>query len=126
MRRAAVAFAAALVFAAPALGGSFSFGRAGARHILYRVTINDAGWVTTTGRVHVRRHTLTPSALAQVRRALASVRLTALPNLRDCPGAARTDWSYVTFGANVFLQHGNCSPRFMHAWQALAAAVGLE
>jgi len=125
MRCAAVAFAAALVFTAPALGGSFSFGRAGADHILYRVTITDAGAVTTTGPVQVSHHTLTAGALADVRHELAVARLTALPNVRDCPGAARTDWSYVVFSGTVFLQHGECSARFVQAWQALAAAVGL-
>ncbi|HVS85406.1 MAG TPA: hypothetical protein VHD91_07230 [Gaiellaceae bacterium] len=125
MRRAAVAFAAALVFTAPALAGNFSFGRAGADHILYRVTISDAGAVTTTGPVHVSRHTLTRAAVAQVRRRLAAVGLTGLPNVRDCPGTSQADWSYVVFSGTVFLQHGGCSATFSRAWNTLAAAVGL-
>ena len=126
MRRAAVAFAAALVFTAPALGGSFSFGRAGAHNVLYKVTIDDRGTVTTTGPVHVRHHRLSPAKVAAVRRELALMRLSWLPNVRDCPGAVRsTQWSYVVLGQTVFLEHGQCSTRLGLAWNALASAVGL-
>ena len=128
MRRAAVAFAAALVFAAPASAGSasFSFGRAGAHDILYRVTINSSGAVTTRGAVRVRKHTLSAHALAGIRRALAETPFGSLPNIRDCPGTGRSvTWSYVVFGGSVFLQHGNCSTGLIRAWHELADAVGL-
>jgi hypothetical protein len=126
MRRAAVVLAAALVFTAPALGGSFSFGRAGAHNVLYKVTIDDRGTVTTTGPVHVRHHTLAPEKVVAVRRELELMKLTWLPNVRDCPGALRaTQWSYVVLGGTVFLEHGTCSARLGQAWNALASVVGL-
>jgi hypothetical protein len=109
----------------PATG--FAFGRLGGNIRPYRVTITNAGTVTASGPVVVRRRTLTRVQLGRLNFTAVQTKFNFIRETTSCKGTLPdVATSFIRVGARTVRVHGTCMPGFAKLWSALVHAVELQ
>lgn len=134
MRR--VALLAAIIAALAACGSSgastgvssirIAFGVGGGNMVPYRITIEPAGRVRSTGFVRPRRRRLTQARVVSLSRLVRHAFAGGVGS-RLCAGTNPDVGSeFIRAAGRTVSVHGGCEPRFTKLWDTLAQAVGLR
>jgi hypothetical protein len=111
---------------------SFSFGRKGGTILPFNVKIFPDGRVVVTGEVRtLERVTVTPQALAALRKLTKAERFFSMPKFAACQesvGGLATNYIRVRIGKRVKTVNarGGCNKRFLELFEVLKAVAAVS